>query len=126
MENERYTLSEINVIMYLKALYDFVDPNFSKDTFDDKMKKFRYQTADITTEDLQAVLEKLMNKGIIDLSTEKCVILNKGEVMMKALTKLESLSDKKVHAILNGTIAVTEFVKEHLVEILAILGATLI
>lgn len=126
MANEKYTLSEINVIMWLKALYDFVNPDFPNDTFDDKMMKFRYKTADIETEDLQSVLEKLMNQGIVDLSTGRCEFTLKGITIMKALSAIKDLSDKTIQAIVNGTIDVTEYVKEHLIDILEILGATLI
>ena len=122
MTQDKYTLQEVNIIMWLKALYDFDDPNFTDDTFDDKMMRFRYMTTGIKTDDLKNVLDKLMDKEIIDLSTEKCLFTVKGKAMMNALGAIKGWSDVNIQAIMNGTVALSKFVKEHFPEIVTIIA----
>ena len=98
-------------------------PNCCNDTFDDKMKKFVYITADIETDDLQNLLEKMIDDNFIDLSTEKCILTVKGKALMKALGTMYKIPDEKVRDIVEVTKDIFHFAEQHLSDIISIIVA---
>ena len=123
MSRERYELRDVHILMWMAVLNNFEDPNCCNDTFDDKMKKFVYITADIETDDLQNLLEKMIDDNFIDLSTEKCILTVKGKALMKALGTMYKIPDEKVRDIVEVTKDIFHFAEQHLSDIISIIVA---
>lgn len=124
MSNERYELRDVHILMWMAVLNNFKDPDCPNDTFDDKMKKFVYRTANIEINDLQHLLEKMIDDNLIDLSTEKCILTVKGRTLMKALGTMYKLPDEKVMDIVEVTTSIFHFAEEHLSDIISIILTT--
>lgn len=123
MSRERYELRDVHILMWMAVLNNFKDLNCCNDTFDDKMKKFVYITADIETDDLQNLLEKMIDDNFIDLSTEKCILTVKGKALMKALGTMYKIPDEKVRDIVEVTKDIFHFAEQHLSDIISIIVA---
>ena len=118
MSRERYELRDVHILMWMAVLNNFNDPNCCNDTFDDKMKKFVYTTANIETDDLQNLLEKMIDDNFIDLSTGKCILTVKGKALMKALGTMYKVPDEKVRDTIEITKGIYDFVKKQLSSII--------
>lgn len=118
MGTERYELKDVHILMWLAVLNNYKDPDYCNDTFDDKMHRFIYLTADIKEEDLNILLEKMRNDNFIDLSTGKHVLTLKGKALMKALGTMYKVPDEKVRDTIEITKGIYDFVKKQLSSII--------
>lgn len=114
---------EVSVILWIKALYDFENPDCPHDTLDDKLKKFDFTTAKLYKEDYEAGIAALIDIGALTIDDESNVakLTTKGNILMVSLSAIKGFSDETVTNIMNGTIIVTDFVVEHRKEIASIL-----
>lgn len=125
MGTQKYELKDVHILMWLAVLNNYKDPDYCNDTFDDKMHRFIYLTADIEKDDLQNLLVKMQEDNFIDLSTEKCILTLKGKALMKALGTMYKVPDEKVRDNIEITKDIYDFVKKQLPSIiLTIISAT--
>lgn len=123
MGRERYELKDVHILMWLAVLNNYKDPDYCNDTFDDKMHRFIYLTADIETDDLQNLLVKMQDDNFIDLSTEKCILTVRGKALLKALGTMYKVPDEKVRDTIEITKGIYDFVEKRLSDIISIIVA---
>ena len=113
------TVEEVSVILWIKALYDFKNPNCPNDTLDDKLKKFDFTTANLYREDYENGIAALIDLGalVIDAEDNVAKLTTKGNLLMVSLSAIKDFSDETVKNIMNGSIIVSDFVVEHRKEI---------
>lgn len=127
MGTKQLTQEEVVVLLCVKALNDFKDLECPNDTLDTKINKFDYTSEDgMYKETFIDGLKKLETLGIIHIQLEDedsyYVLTAKGKVTMKALSAIKGFTDETVQKIVNGTISVLDFTKEHWLDILTILS----
>ena len=122
-KEQEFTLNQVSVLMWVKALNDFENPDCPNDTLDDKIEKFDNETANIDIDTFKDGLEKMCSIGVLELSGEEQVyqLTTNGKALMAALSAAKGFSDETMKKILNGTIKMVDFVKEHKSEILSII-----
>ena len=122
-KEQEFTLNQVSVLMWVKALNDFKNPDCPNDTLDDKIEKFDNETANIDIDTFKDGLEKMCSIGVLELSGEEQVyqLTANGKALMAALSAAKGFSDETMKKILNGTIKMVDFVKEHKSEILSII-----
>lgn len=106
------TRQEAEVMIWVKLLNDFSDPNCPNDTLDTKIEKFDVETAHIELEDFKKGLSKLIFLEILRFDEEKNIyeLTGYGESVFAALTLLKNKKDKTIAFIWNGIMTAGEFI----------------
>lgn len=129
MENKHgITLEQTSVLLWIKALNDFTDVDNAQDTLGIKLNKFDVESADFERADFICGIEALCKLGVLKQNEEEQEIelTMAGKSVLNALSTIKCLSDEAIHKILNGTINMVEFVKEHGIEIMSVVSGILI
>lgn len=124
---QHLTTEETAILLCVKALNDFKNPDYPEDTLDEKIKKFDSTSDNIGVENFKAGLKKLESMEVlesVELEDDKYgyALTAKGKVVMNALSAIKGFSDETVQKIVNRAINVSAFVKEHGLEIIGILS----
>lgn len=106
------TRQEAEVMIWVKLLNDFSDPNCPEDTLDTKIEKFDIETAKMELNDFKKGLNKLISLDILKLDEEKNVyeLTGYGELVFVALTPLKNRKDKTIALVWNGIMTAGEFI----------------
>jgi len=120
---QELTTDQVAVLMWVKALNDFKDPDCPNDTLDDKIEKFDLISADLSSTTFLDGMNAIKELGVIDVVGDEEIyrLTDKGKALMVALSAIKGLSDETIKNILNGSIKVKDFVIEHREEIISII-----
>lgn len=122
-EQKELTVEEVSILLWIKALNDFTDPDIPEDTLDSKINKFEVESAGIEREVFEKGIEAICELGILreSGSEPEIELTTQGKAVLTALSTIKGLSDESVQKILTGTINVIKFAKEHKEEIFTII-----
>lgn len=120
MERNKITLEEAEVLMYLKALYEFHDPDCPKDTLDDKILKFDITSSNLDPDDFNSGIDGLCELKILEYNEDgELASTEKGRAIIKALSVLKINDEEFFTKIYNGSVSLVDITKKHFDEILS-------
>lgn len=134
MEKRQLSVSEVSVLLWLKALDEFNSEGYENASFDKKFEAFvAVEAAGFTREEYDKNVGFWIKQGIIDVKkdTNEYLISKKGKKLFEQIDKLKDADDEEVRETVNNILSLSlsdkiiNYVKAHPQEVIGVIGIAL-